>query len=96
MRNATDLMRTRVFRSAFAPLLLQEPRGLPALWKYFANDDDDDELRNKKRPRRAFGKRPPAPRKLKGKPGRPFAGANGGGPGRELRASPALCRGLAF
>ena len=33
----------------------------------------------KKRPRRAFGKRPPAPRKPKGKPGRPFVGAHGGG-----------------
>ena len=35
----------------------------------------------KNRPRRAFGKRrPPAPRKPKGKPpGRPFAGAHGGG-----------------
>jgi len=36
----------------------------------------------KKRPRRAFGKRPPAPRKPKGKPGRPFVGAHGGGSGR--------------
>ena len=35
----------------------------------------------KNRPRRAFGKRPPAPRKPKGKPGRPFAGAHGGGGG---------------
>ena len=33
----------------------------------------------KTRPRRAFGKRPPAPRKPKGKPGRPFVGAHGGG-----------------
>ena len=33
----------------------------------------------KKRPRRAFGKRPPAPRKPKGKPGRPFVGAHGEG-----------------
>ena len=33
----------------------------------------------KTRPRRAFGKRPPAaPRKPKGKPGRPFVGAHGG------------------
>ena len=31
------------------------------------------------RPRRVFGKRPPAPRKPKGKPGRPFVGAHGGG-----------------
>ena len=29
-------------------------------------------LRNKTRPRRAFGKRPPTPRKPKGKPGLPF------------------------
>ena len=35
----------------------------------------------KTRPRRAFGKRPPAPRKPKGKPGRPFVGAHGGGTG---------------
>ena len=33
----------------------------------------------KTRPRRAFGKRPPAPRKPKGKPGRLFVGAHGGG-----------------
>ena len=33
----------------------------------------------KTRPRRAFGKRSPAPRKPKGKPGRPFVGAHGGG-----------------
>ena len=33
----------------------------------------------KNRPRRAFGKRPPAPIKPKGKPGRPFVGAHGGG-----------------
>ena len=31
-------------------------------------------------PRRAFGKRPPAPRNPKRKPGRPFVGAHGGGP----------------
>ena len=31
--------------------------------------------RQQKRPRRAFGKRPPAPKKTKRKPGRPFAGA---------------------
>ena len=31
------------------------------------------------RPRRAFGKHLPAPRKPKGKPGRPFVGAHGGG-----------------
>ena len=36
----------------------------------------------KKRPRRVFGKRPSAPRKPKGKPGRPFVGAHGGGSGR--------------
>ena len=40
---------------------------------------DDDELHNKNPPRRAFGKSPPAPRKPKGKPGRPFVGARGGG-----------------
>ena len=34
----------------------------------------------KTRPRRAFGERPPAPRKPKGKLGRPFVGARGGGP----------------
>ena len=34
----------------------------------------------KTRPRRAFGKRPPAPQKTEGKPGRPFAEARGGGP----------------
>ena len=33
----------------------------------------------KTRPRHAFEKRPPAPRKPKGKPGRPFFGARGGG-----------------
>ena len=37
---------------------------------------DYDELNNKTRPRRAFDKRPPAPRKPKGKPG---PGAHGGG-----------------
>ena len=41
----------------------------------------------KTRPRRAFGKRPPAPRKPKGKPGRPFFGARGGGPGDEQGTS---------
>ena len=35
----------------------------------------------KARPRRAFGKRPPAPTKPKGEPGRPFVGARGGGRG---------------
>ena len=42
---------------------------------------EEEEFRNKNPPtrlRRAFGKRPPAPRKPKGKPGRPFAGAHGG------------------
>ena len=42
----------------------------------------------KTRPRRrAFGKRPPAPRKPKGKPGRPFFGARGGGLGDEQGTS---------
>ena len=41
----------------------------------------------KTRPRRAFGKRPPAPRKPEGKPGWPFAGARGGGSELLVRAS---------
>ena len=55
-----------------------------------AYSGDDGELRTKKnRPRRAFGKRPPAPtRKPKGKPGRPFVGAHGGGPINTWREFP--------
>ena len=40
----------------------------------------------KTHPRRAFGKRPPAPRNPKGKPGRPFVGAHGGGAARPSRS----------
>ena len=40
----------------------------------------------KTRPRRAFGKPPPPPRKPKGKPGRPSFEARGGGPPRPNKA----------
>ena len=47
--------------------------------------EGEEELHTKKRPRRAFGKRPPSPEnqkeKSKGKASRPIAGAHGGGPG---------------
>ena len=42
--------------------------------------EEGAELRVIKRPRRPFGKRLLAPRKPKGKSGRPFVGAHGGGP----------------
>ena len=43
----------------------------------------------KKRLRRAFGKRPPpAPGNPKGKPGRPFVGARGGGPTKPMTKPP--------
>ena len=49
--------------------------------------NNHDELYDKKRPRRASGKRPPAPIKPKAKPGRPFVEARGEGPSvHELNA----------
>ena len=55
-------------RSAFSALFHLQGGNPPFCSAPLQKKNDDDELHLKTRPRRAFGKRSPAPRKPKGKP----------------------------